>query len=146
MNHMDGAEKIHPRYVVDEKGRKPEIVEKLKSALRDTEGIAFAYLFGSFLNQETFRDIDLGIYLEESSYRRRTEIVEELYGNLEGVFEPVDIRILNEAPPSFLYHVLRGELLELCDEELHARIFETTVRTYLDVKPILVQATKEAFG
>jgi predicted nucleotidyltransferase len=111
MKPMVGAGKIHPRSVVDGNGRKAEIVEKLKSALRDTEGIAFAYLFGSFLNQETFRDIDLGIYLDESSYRRRTEIVEELYGNLEGVFEPVDIRILNEAPPSFLYHVLRGELL-----------------------------------
>ena len=125
---------------------KPEIVEKLKSALRNTEGIAFAYLFGSLLNQETFRDVDLGIYLDESSCHRRTEIVEELYGKLEGLSEPVDIRILNGAPSSFLYHVLRGELLELRDEELHARIFETTVRTYLDLKPILVQATKEAFG
>ncbi len=125
---------------------KPEIVERLKTALQDTDGIAFAYLFGSFPKREKSRDIDLGIYIEESSYRRRAEIVERLYGKLEGVSEPVDIRILNGAPPSFLYHVLRGELLELRDEELHGRIFETTVRTYLDLKPILVQATKEAFG
>jgi hypothetical protein len=26
MNHMDGAGKIHPRYVVDEKGRKTDVV------------------------------------------------------------------------------------------------------------------------
>ena len=26
MNHMDGVGKIHPRYVVDEKGRKTDVV------------------------------------------------------------------------------------------------------------------------
>ncbi len=121
-------------------------IDRLKQAIDETEGIAFAYLYGSFLDRDNFRDIDIGIHLQESAYADRVSILDKLYGKLMGLSAPLDIRILNDAPVTFLFHVLQGRVLELRDEELHCRVFEQTVRSYLDMEPLLRHATREAFG
>ena len=59
---------------------------------------------------------------------------------------PVDIRILNFAPVPFRFQVIRGKLIYVRDEEVHSEFIEDTMRIYLDIKPILYRATKEAFA
>ncbi|MDH5640179.1 MAG: nucleotidyltransferase domain-containing protein, partial [Nitrospira sp.] len=59
---------------------------------------------------------------------------------------PVDIRVLNEAPLSFLHHVLRGQCLQCRDEVLLADMIEDVARRYLDLAPLLRSSTKDAFA
>jgi hypothetical protein len=58
----------------------------------------------------------------------------------------VDLRVLNNAPVSFIYHVMKGELILENNEEIRSQLMEQTVRQYLDMKPILYKAMKEAFS
>jgi uncharacterized protein len=74
-------------------------------------------------------------------------MVTELSARLTALVEmPVDIRILNDAPLSFLYHVLRGRLLVNYDDELVTAIIEDVARRYLDIAPLLLKGTKDAFA
>jgi len=59
---------------------------------------------------------------------------------------PVDVRALNTAPPTFRFHAVRGQLLTARDEVLLSDVLEDTMRRYFDVAPVLLQATREAFG
>ena len=58
----------------------------------------------------------------------------------------MDVRIVNEVPISFLYHVLRGMLLFSRDDVRLAEVIEDTTRRYLDIAPLLRHSTKEAFA
>jgi hypothetical protein len=57
---------------------------------------------------------------------------------------PVDVRVLNQAPFGFRYHVFRGRLLFSRDEALRTHVVERTVSRYLDLKPLRQRALKEA--
>ena len=60
---------------------------------------------------------------------------------------PIDVRVLNDAPVPFLFHVFReGRLLLSRNDELLADLMERTVREYLDMEPLLRRATIEAYG
>jgi hypothetical protein len=59
---------------------------------------------------------------------------------------PVDVRVLNNAPVSFVYNVLKGKLIFEKNEDVRCQVMENTIRSYLDMKPILYLATKEAFS
>jgi len=59
---------------------------------------------------------------------------------------PVDVRLANQAPLSFLFHALRGRLLIVRDETLLADLIEQTARRYHDLAPFLRQATRDAFA
>ncbi len=123
-----------------------EIFNRIQAAIQETTGIAFAYLYGSFLERDSNRDIDVGIWLGESSCKDCGDLLNHLHSRLDDLNVPVDLRILNDAPVTFLFHVLKGRLIEVRDEEVHDRVFEETLRTYLDVEPLLRRATVEAFG
>lgn len=58
----------------------------------------------------------------------------------------VDLRVVNNAPVSFLFHVLRGHPLLVRDERVLADLIERTARTYHDRAPLLRRATREAFA
>jgi hypothetical protein len=91
--------------------------------------------------------VDIGVYLRcapaGGSLARGLELADRLS---DRVRLPVDVRILNDAPLTFLYHVLRGQLLVNREEDLLAGVMERTIRDYLDIAPVLRRATKEAFG
>ena len=59
---------------------------------------------------------------------------------------PVDVRVLNQAPVTFLFHVLQGRLLLSREPDFLTDLIERTARTYLDVEPVLRRATREAFA
>jgi predicted nucleotidyltransferase len=73
----------------------------------------------------------------------------DLAAELEGALPrelrlPVDVRVLNNAPAGFQYHAYRGQLLFSRDDELWGRLVEWAVWSYLDMKPLLERALKEA--
>jgi uncharacterized protein len=128
--------------------QKKQIKEGISAILKAKQGIDFAYLFGSFTEKNLpFHDIDLGVFFNEKEPFDMYETANELAFVLQQqVALPVDVRVLNNAPVSFMYHVMKGELTLDNDEEIRCRLMEQTVRQYLDMRPILYRAMKEAFS
>lgn len=106
----------------------------------------FAYVYGSFIEGLPFHDIDIGIYTLGVKEEDATCYALGLSRLIEAeVHVPVDVRILNYAPVSFLYHVVRGELIFVRNEDVRVGVVENTVRRYLDIKPLIRRGIKEAF-
>lgn len=126
---------------------KQKVMKALALQLGEKEKILFAYAFGSFAEDMPFHDIDVGIYLSVIEQKSASQYGLELAGELERRLSlPVDVRVLNFAPVSFLYHVLRGKIIFERDEDLRSEIVEQTVRRYLDIKPIIKKGIQEAFA
>lgn len=129
------------------KKEKDALIAKFRSLLEDQDVVQFTYLYGSFLDDLPCHDIDVGIYVQGIKEKKMTFYGLELGEQLsQQVGCHVDVRVLNNAPVSFLYHVLKGKLLTEQNPDLHSFVFERTVSRYLDMKPLLLQATKEAFA
>ena len=123
------------------------IVARLAAAFAREPNIAFAYLYGSFVDDEAFHDVDIGIYVSRGSLSQDTMYVLDLTQRLAGLLPfPLDVRILNDAPVSFLYHVLKGRPIHIKDDEVLTNLMEQTVRQYLDMAPLLRHSTREAFA
>ncbi len=138
--------KTHPSYPLHKVDRH-QITELLTDELAQEPNLAFGYLYGSVLEQDSIHDVDVGIYLFPSQYQSSLEQTVGLGDKLSRTLKiPVDVRILNNAPISFLYHVLRGQLLLYRDEDLLSSVIENTAREYLDLAPLLRQSTKDAFA
>lgn len=89
----------------------------------------------------------MGVYLTEIRQEESTLYSLALSQILsKEVKVPVDVRVLNFAPVSFVFQVIRGILILDRNEELRVHIVEETVKKYLDLKPILHKGIKEAFG
>ena len=129
------------------KKEKDDLSVKFRSLLDGENAVQFAYLYGSFLDDLPCHDIDVGIYVrgikEEDMTFYGLELGEQ-FTREAGC--PVDVRVLNNAPVSFLFHVLKGNLLTEQNSDLHALVIERTVSRYLDMKPLLLKATREAFA
>lgn len=127
--------------------RKQQILKRISRLLEEREEIVFAYLFGSFSDDLPLHDIDVGIFLtgrqEGPAFRYAFDLSHLLSEELR---IPVEVTVLNDAPFTFVYHVIRGTLLLERDEALHAMILEDTVRRYLDIRPLLRRSTREAFA
>lgn len=126
------------------KEKRERFIESLAARLEQRLEIAFAYIYGSFVEDRPFRDIDLGIYVTGLDEDRLTAYAIDLALELERTAGfPVDVRVLNAAPLSFLYHVFRGELVISRDDDLRARRMEDAVRHHLDAEPLVRRSLRE---
>ena len=113
-----------------------QVEQRLAAELASERSVTFAYLYGSFMESQPFHDIDVGIYLENVRADRVSATALDLAQRLsERARIPVDVRILNVAPVSFLFHVLRGQLVFCRDDGVLAELMERTVCRYLDIAP-----------
>jgi predicted nucleotidyltransferase len=119
-------------------------VDALTSALTGREDVEFAYVYGSFLGDGPFRDIDVAIWAAPiADSRLDLDLAVQLTRACQ---YPVDVRCVNHAPVAFLFHVFRGEALLVRDERRLADLIERTARTYHDLAPLLRQAVRDAFA
>lgn len=113
------------------------IVAGMKKRLQDMPGLLFAYLHGSFLLAGSFRDIDLAVYLDRVpvSPLQAELALETQFGNALSGY-PLDVRVLNNAPLSFRYNVIKyGEPLLVRDDDARADFEEATLSNYFDFAP-----------
>lgn len=137
---------MSPLYTLDAKQR-AALLDQIRAESAHDPELLFAYVYGSFVESEVVHDIDIGVYVRSDKLENATTIALDLAQRLTARLRlPVDIRVLNRAPVSFLYHVLRGRLIISRDEKLLTEIIEDTVRRYLDIAPILRHSAKEAFA
>lgn len=96
------------------------IVESLAAAETEASGVASAYLFGSLAEGRAHResDVDLGVLLAWGAHptrARRFEAGIRLAGRLQAALgRPVDLVVLNDAPPLLGRHVVTCGRRLLC--------------------------------
>jgi len=89
---------------------KDRIVRILIEALKERGEVLLAMVFGGFVKSGIFRDIDVAIFTGYSiPYGRVEEYEEELSRSLENLSRlPVDVRVIDYAPPWFRIKALEG--------------------------------------
>jgi len=130
------------------KEEKLKIEETLKNALKKHSEISFAYLHGSFVKNEGFKDIDLAVYIKgiplalvQYELNLETEIMEQIGKYI------IDVRILNSSPLSFRFNVIRdGIVLFVRNDDERVEFQEATIRDYLDFAYYRELYVKETLG
>ena len=126
---------------------KQHVISRLAEKMEGQKEVAFAYLYGSFIEDLPFHDIDVGIYLSETGEAEAGTFGVGLASSLTRAIKlEVDVRVLNFAPVPFVFHVICGQVLFERAPEVRMRIVENAIRQYLDIKPVLYRAMKEAFA
>ncbi|MHB1418562.1 MAG: type VII toxin-antitoxin system MntA family adenylyltransferase antitoxin [Bacillota bacterium] len=123
------------------------ILRELKTVLAEDVTVIFAYLHGSFLGQGKFSDIDIAVFLKVDDVdllSHELKLEEKLDGRVPF---PVDVRLLNRAPLSFRYTVLKDGL-RLADKNENLRVdFETaTISQYFDFLPFRRRYLKDVLN
>jgi len=100
------------------------------------------YLYGSFLHSEDYKDIDIGLLIQErfipdNLYEVKiSSQLEKLFKQKFKILKPIDVRILNGRPLRFLFSVLKKSQLIYCSNEFERVQFEAKVmKEYIDIKP-----------
>lgn len=122
----------------------PLILKALKKTLSDRSELLFVYIHGSALSSDTPGDIDVAGFLSPEKYddfRRNGDLTIGFSIPLEMELEKqlgrkVDFQVLNNAPLSFRYNVVKSGLL-IMDKEANLRCdFEYLSRVeYFDFQP-----------
>ena len=118
---------------------KDRAIERIRFILDTFEEIDLAYVFGSFLERDDFRDIDVAIHLcKEQSPYERFKLSQRAARDLEKGVEPrvdFDVRILNYAPAYFRYEVISKGIVVLERYKERRIDFEAhLISEYLDLK------------
>lgn len=126
---------------------KQRILKQITTFMGRHKEVLFAYVYGSFTEDIPFHDIDVGIYVSGIRQEKASVYALELQHKLDKELKiGTDVRVMNFAPVSFIYSVIRGCLVSERDENKRAQVLEDAVRRYLDIKPLLYRGIKEAFA
>lgn len=109
----------------------------LAAALARQPDVAFAYLFGSQAvgGAGPASDVDVAVLLTGGrSPQRRLHLIDELQAAVPG---RLDLIVLNDAPVSLAYRVIRhGRVVHCADPHALGRFREETMRHYFDLEPL----------
>ncbi|MCJ7748467.1 MAG: nucleotidyltransferase domain-containing protein [Desulfobacterales bacterium] len=124
------------------------IMERLRYSLEKWPNLLFAYVYGSFVMADKFRDIDIAVYLKQipsTPLHVELELETELGNIIKNYL--VDVRILNNAPLSFRYNVIKsGKPIVVVDDDARTDFEEATLSNYFDFSPFRKMYLKETLG
>lgn len=126
------------------------MIDLIKEVLTRDDRLVFAYVYGSFVTEKSFRDVDIGIFLknpEENPFLISSEIKTELSrlakkrgGNFTA--DEFDVRVINDAPFTFLKRVFKeGVLLVDNDPDLRTDVVEQVSLKYRECAGLLAEAS-----
>lgn len=128
-----------------------EITLKLiQEVCRQDERVVFAYAYGSFTHDKSYGDIDIGIYVKETGenpFAITSDIKIALSHNgkkrgLNFTADQFDVKILNEAPFTFLKRIFKeGILLVDHDPDLRTDLVEHVSLKYRECAGLLSEAS-----
>lgn len=122
--------------------QREEILRGIGEVLSEFAEVAFGYVFGSFLGDRGFRDVDVAIYMndEYDSYdllKFSMRVARTLERKVKPRLE-FDVKDLNTAPITFQYEVISSGKLVFSRNNVKRVRFEAEVlSTYLDYKETL---------
>lgn len=130
--------------------KRQEIIDKIKFSLLEEESVIFTYIFGSFLSAPSFRDIDIGIYVEGSIKKQKDifdyelELSKKIARACELSFDIFEVKILNSAPSYFLNNIFKnGKLLFSKNDEILSSLIEDSSLDAIANEYIAYQSLKE---
>ena len=115
------------------------LLELLQKSLSLDEEIVFAYVFGSYglERPDPLSDVDIALYLvsAERIWKKKMKLIGDITAILKT--DEVDLVILNEAPLSLCYQVLRtGKLLFSKNEPSRINFINNVYDMYCDTEPL----------
>ncbi len=119
-----------------------ELERIINIVFNNRDEILLCYLYGSYVsgNRSEFSDIDLGVLLD-NTFKKNYLYIVDLSMEIEKEFEnkiKVDLNILNDATPRFLYNIIKsGNIIHSKDEMLQHEYEIRILYDYLEIKPIL---------
>ena len=118
------------------KREKEKITKTISSYLQQHREIFATYLFGSYVTGEPFGDIDLGV-LVRNEPKNLLEYEFELEIKLEELVKfAVDVRVLNNAPVTFVQNVIRhGKIIIDSKPNIRSDFESYILRKYFDIAP-----------
>jgi predicted nucleotidyltransferase len=137
---------MRQRYSISEEEYE-KTIKGLQEMIQNEPQIIFAYLHGSFIERSNFGDLDLALFVNEIPEKEFMSYEFDLERLIERVLAyPVDVRILNNAPSSFCYTVIKKGIRLIDNNEDERVNFEMrTYQNYFDFLPFRRQYLKEAF-
>jgi len=115
------------------------MIDRLKAVLDADPRIAYALIFGSAATGRVVRadsDVDVAIGLAEGAGLTPLEIGALVARLEEAAGRPIDLVLLDEAPPGLAYRVFRdGRPMTVRSEAALKARFVRAVLEYLDFKP-----------
>lgn len=106
--------------------------------LEDITNVLVGYVYGSRATGRNSEDsdIDIGLVVSEDLSLKELNRLRRELEKITGL--EVDLQVLNDSSPRFVYNVLRqGEPFYVGDESERISFEEKAMRTYLDMKPFL---------
>lgn len=128
--------------------QKKKIIETIFSYLyHQYKEITIAYLFGSFVTEKFFADIDLGI-LTKMEMENTLNYELEIECKLEKIVKyKIDVRVINKAPISFCQNVIRyGKVILDRDPNLRADFEGKIFKLYFDFSRFRQQYLNEVIN
>lgn len=124
---------------------KEVLTGKVSDILKAKQNILFAYIFGSFISGDSFKDIDVGIFISGEKLKSPLNLELQMEGELEDAIHlPVDVRIINKAPLSFIYNILKGGKVILDNNRSLRADFEGLVyKKYFDFQHLTREYLRE---
>jgi hypothetical protein len=124
-----------------------DIIAALHGTLEPRSEILFAYIFGSFIEESKFRDLDVGVFVtdpalvaENITYTIRLSLeLEERTGY------PVDVILMNSAPDHLIHSISKGMLVVNRDETFREDFIAAAWSRYIDFRPMRRQAVADLF-
>lgn len=122
-------------YPLIETPERAELVERLRQQLLARPEIDFAYLFGSFIADVAYHDIDVGVYLHPADLSRAAIFDYEMDLSTAltmALRKTVDVHVLNGAPLGMQHTILQGALLFARNEERLTDLIERVAGEVMD--------------
>jgi predicted nucleotidyltransferase len=110
---------------------KERLMNVIAARLSLEQDILFTYVHGSFINADSFRDIDIGIYTRVRKDFIFESELSHMLSRVTGL--EVEVRVINKATVAFQMAVLRdGKLLFSADDDIRSDFIEKVGRRYRD--------------
>lgn len=129
---------------------KERVLHLIRDVLIRDGRIVIAYAYGSFVKEQSFQDIDIGIYVknpEENPFLISSDMKTQLSRslrkeNLDFIADQFDVRVINGAPFTFLMRIFKeGILLIDRDPELRTDLVEYVSLKYRECAGLLAEAS-----
>lgn len=121
------------------------VTEKISRLLEGKECVVFAYIFGSFISGDSFQDIDVGVFVQPDSTASPLRLELELEREIEDLLHiSTDARVINTAPLSFVFNILKdGKLIMDRNSSLRSDFEGLIFKKYFDFKHLRDEYLRE---
>ena len=119
------------------RSEKEKVIQIISSHFfQQYDEILAVYIFGSFISERHFSDIDIGI-INAMDLSKPLDFELKLENRLEKLIKyPIDVRILNRAPISFIQNVFRaGRVIIDKNPNMRADFEGRILKQYFDFSP-----------